>query len=82
MPMSERQTTFAPVNVNVLGQSEGRLTFVDETLVAVLVKLHDIHGELKGPWYAEAAFNSLERMEETQMKHPLDRNVAGHEIKM
>ena len=64
MSMSERQITFAPVNVNVLGQSEGRLAFVDETLVAVLVKLHDSHGELKGRWYAEAAFNSLERMEE------------------
>jgi hypothetical protein len=63
--MSERQITFTPVNVHVLGQSEGRLAFVDETLVAVLVRLDDSHGELKGRWYAEAAFNSLERMEDS-----------------
>jgi hypothetical protein len=63
--MSERQITFTLVNVDVLGQSEGRLAFVDETLVAVLVKLDDTHGELEGRWYAEAAFDSLERMEES-----------------
>ena len=34
-------------------------------MVAALVKLDETHGDLQGPWYAEAAFNSLERMEES-----------------
>jgi hypothetical protein len=63
--MSEKQITFTPVRVRVAGQSEARLTFVDDSLVAVLVKLDDSHGELQGQWYAEAAFNGLERMDES-----------------
>ena len=38
--------------------------FVDDELVAVLVKLDGTHGDLMGHWYAEAAFNGLERMNE------------------
>jgi len=56
---------FQPVKVRVDGQSEGMLAFVGGALVAVLVKLDETHGDLQGPWYAEAAFNSLERMEES-----------------
>lgn len=73
--MSERQITFNPVKVRVSGQSEGRLAFVDDALVAVLVKLDGSHGELKGRWYAEAAFNSLERMDEATFE-TLDEAAA------
>ena len=38
--------------------------FFNGALVAVLVKLDATHDDLEGRWYAEAAFNSLERMEE------------------
>ena len=62
--MSNQEITFAPIKVRVAGQAEGQLALVDDTLVAVLVKLDDSHGELSGRWYAEAAFNSLERMDE------------------
>jgi hypothetical protein len=63
--MSDEHITFRPVKVLVTGQTEGRLAFVDEALVAILVKLDDSHGDLQGRWYAEAAFNSLERMEDS-----------------
>jgi hypothetical protein len=63
--MSDQQITFAPVKVKVAGQSEGRLVFAGDTLVAVLVKLDDSHGDLQGRWYSEAAFNGLERMEDS-----------------
>jgi len=38
--------------------------FFNGALVAVLVKLDATHDDLEGRWYAEAAFNNLERMEE------------------
>ena len=63
-PKSEK-ITFQPVRVRVDGQSAGVLAFADGALVAVLVKLDETHGDLEGRWYAEAAFNGLERMEET-----------------
>jgi hypothetical protein len=62
--MSDEQIKFTPVKVKVAGQSEARLAFAGDTLVAVIVKLDHSHGELEGHWYAEAAFNSLERMDE------------------
>lgn len=58
------RVTFQPVEVAVAGQTEGRLVFVDGKLVAVLIKLDVNQNELAGRWYAEAAFNSLERMSE------------------
>jgi hypothetical protein len=63
--MPDQQITFKPVKVRVAGQTEGRLAFAGDDLVAVLVKLDDSHGDLQGRWYAEAAFNSLERMEDS-----------------
>lgn len=58
------RVTFQPVEVAVAGQTEGRLVFVDGKLVGVLVKLDGNQNELEGQWYAEAAFNGLERMSE------------------
>jgi hypothetical protein len=62
--MSSDSITYRPVKARVLGQSEARLVFVHDELVAVVVKLDDTHGDLAGRWYAEASFNSLERMKE------------------
>lgn len=58
------RVTFQPVEVAVSGQTDGRLVFVDGKLAVVLVKLDVIQNELEGRWYAEAAFNGLERMSE------------------
>lgn len=58
------RVTFQPVEVAVAGQTEGRLVFVDGKLAVVLVKLDIKQNELDGRWYAEAAFNGLERMSE------------------
>jgi len=58
------RVTFQPVKVAVSGEAEGRLAFVDGKLVAVLIKLDVTQNELEGRWYAEAAFNGLERMSE------------------
>jgi hypothetical protein len=55
---------FQPVEVAVAGQTEARLVFVDGKLAAVLIRLDAAQNELAGRWYAEAAFNSLERMSE------------------
>ena len=63
--MPDQQITFKAVKVKVAGQTEGRLAFAGDDLVAVLVKLDDSHGDLQGRWYAEAVFNSLERMEDS-----------------
>lgn len=58
------RVTFQPVKVAVSGQTEGRLVFIDGKLAVVLVKLDVNQNELEGHWYAEAAFNGLERMSE------------------
>jgi hypothetical protein len=73
--MPDQQITFKPVKVRVAGQTEGRLAFAGDALVAVLVKLDDSHGTLQGRWYAEAAFNSLERMEDSTFE-TLDEAAA------
>jgi hypothetical protein len=73
--MPDQQITFKPVKVRVAGQTEGRLAFAGDDLVAVLVKLDDSHGDLQGRWYAEAAFNSLERMEDSTFE-TLDEAAA------
>ena len=62
--MSKDTITYQPIKAHVLGQSEARLVFVHDELVAVVVKLDDTHGDLAGRWYPEASFNSLERMKE------------------
>ena len=64
MTAPNEKISFQPVKVRVDGQSGGMLVFADGALVAVLVRLDEAHGELEGRWYAEAAFNSLERMDE------------------
>ena len=58
------KVTFRSIKVLASGQSEGRLAFAGEKLAAVLVLLDGTHNELSGRWYAEAAFDGLERMQE------------------
>jgi hypothetical protein len=64
MPPETNDISFQPVRVRVEGQAAGLLVFVGGALVAVLVKLDETHDDLEGQWYAEAAFNGLERMTE------------------
>jgi hypothetical protein len=53
--------TEQPVQVAVGGDDEeGCLIFVDDRLVAVLVRLSRLHEGLAGRWYLEAGFGRLE----------------------
>ena len=48
---------FRPVHVATGSEdTEGLLALVDEQLVAVLVRLSELHDELAGYWFIEAAF--------------------------
>lgn len=38
---------------------EGQLVFVNDSLVALLVRLSDLHGEDVGKWVVEASFGVL-----------------------
>lgn len=61
MSSSER-TTFQPVDIATSGQTEARLVFFDNKLVAVVSLLDDEHDDFSNLWFAEAAFNGLESM--------------------
>ncbi len=50
------RVSLQPVRVALGEDHEGRLVFVDEVLVAVLVRLSELHGEAEGSWFLEAAF--------------------------
>jgi len=51
----------APVRVETGGpDEEGRLVFLGERLVAVLVRLSEEHGEEAGRWYVEHGFGPLD----------------------
>lgn len=51
---------FQLVQVAAEGGGEGRLTYVEDQLVAVLVRLSALHGEAAGRWFLEAAFGELD----------------------
>lgn len=51
---------FQPVRMAAEGGGEGRLTYVEDQLVAVLVRLSAMHGEAAGRWFLEAAFGELD----------------------
>ena len=46
-----------PVKISVYGSVEGRLVFVSDCLVAVLVLLGDLHEDNAGKWFLEIAFH-------------------------
>lgn len=58
---------FQPVLVrNLYEADEGRLAFVDGTLVAILVRLSgDEVAELRGHWFVEAGFGPCEVRQQT-----------------
>ncbi len=62
MSNSER-TTFRPVKIAASGQSEARLVFFDEKLVAVISLLDEENDEFSHQWFADAAFNGVEQMQ-------------------
>jgi hypothetical protein len=52
--------TFKPVGIATDStDEEGCLVFNDDRLVAVLVRLSDLHGEAEGTWFIEAGFGRL-----------------------
>ena len=49
---------FEPVRIDSrVGDDDARLVFAQGRLLAVLVRLSLLHGELEGRWFLEAAFN-------------------------
>ena len=73
--MPDPRIEFRPVQVRSEGQSAGRLAFLEDELIAVLIQLDNSHGDLEGKWYVEAAFNHLEPMRE-QIFETLDEVAA------
>ena len=50
-----------PVTVATGEAGEGRLVLLEGRLVAVLVRLSDLHGEQAGWWFVEKGFGPLDR---------------------
>ena len=48
-----------PVQVASRHDNEGQLVFADGCLVAVLVRLSDLHGKEAGCWFLEVSFEAL-----------------------
>ncbi len=63
MSSSER-ITFQPVVLATSGQTQARLVFFDKRLVAVVSLLDEGNDEFANTWYADAAFDGLEQMED------------------
>src|SRR3954468_903384 len=75
-----RQITFQPIEVLTASEDrEGRLVLVDGRLAAVLVRLSDRAHEplLRGAWYIEAGFGSLDGRHE--LFASLDEAIASIE---
>jgi len=53
--------TLQPVRVDAGEEGEGLLVFAEGWLVAVLVRLADIHEEAAGYWFLEKGFGKLDR---------------------
>ena len=53
---------FRPVRVATgSDDQEGLLAFANDQLVAILVRLSDLHDKMAGSWFLEAAFGIRER---------------------
>jgi hypothetical protein len=53
--------TFRPVRIATGSEDEdGCLVFNEDQLIAVLVRLSDLHGDAEGKWFLEAAFGHLD----------------------
>lgn len=48
---------FVSVGIAVIGSEEGRLVFLGDSLVAVLVLLGGLHGDNAEKWFLEVAFH-------------------------
>ena len=52
--------TFRPIRIATGSEDEdGCLVFNEDHLIAVLVRLSDLHGDAEGKWFLEAAFGHL-----------------------
>jgi len=54
------QLRLQPTRVAAI-DAEGLLVFSDSGLVAVLVRLSELHGEETGQWFLEAGFGEVDR---------------------
>lgn len=54
-----------PVRVVTGAEDEGQLVYQDEGLVAVLVRLSELHEEIAGHWFLEAGFGRLQGLHPT-----------------
>jgi hypothetical protein len=65
-------STFQPVLVRTGSEdAEGRLLFIGDELVAVLVRLDDeIHGEDRGKWFVEVRFGHVKTPEPPLFSDP------------
>lgn len=57
-----QRTRFEPVRIRSEGQSEARLVFFDERLVAIVARLDADQGDFARLWYSELALNGLDPM--------------------
>lgn len=53
------QVSVQSVDLALTEDRDGRLVFMDGALVAVLVRLSDLHDGLSGSWFLEAAFGLM-----------------------
>ena len=51
---------FQPVKISIAGAQDARLAFVDEALVAVLVRLPSGHGDEAGRWFLETGYGGVD----------------------
>ena len=68
------KVSLQPVRVANRHEEEGMLVFADDRLVAVLVRLSDIHEGLAGEWFVETGFGPLEGRE-----HPVFADLKAAE---
>lgn len=52
--------TLQPVNIANRHDGEGQLVFADGRLLAILVRLSDIHDDTAGSWFLEFGFEDLD----------------------
>jgi hypothetical protein len=64
-----------PVRLPLGDDTEGRLVFADDVLVAVLVRLSELHGEAGGSWFLETSFGPAVG----QPEHPTFSSLANAE---
>lgn len=69
------QVILQPVRISLGDDEEGRLVFVADALVAVLVRLSELHGAEAGGWFLEAGFGRLDGAD-----HPIFPDLEAAQV--